>query len=63
MQPNMKMLQEMQRQMQKIQHELGETIVEGQSGGGLVTVQVTACEGCQKPPANPYQFPNQARQC
>jgi DNA-binding YbaB/EbfC family protein len=42
MQPNMKMLQEMQRQMQKIQQELGETIVEGQAGGGLVTVQVTA---------------------
>jgi len=42
MQPNMKMLQEMQRQMQKIQQELGETIVEGQAGGGLVTVKVTA---------------------
>jgi len=42
MQPNMKMLQEMQRQMQKIQHELGETLVEGQAGGNLVTVQVTA---------------------
>ncbi len=42
MQPNMKMLQEMQRQMQKIQHELGETIVEGNAGGGLVMVQVTA---------------------
>jgi len=42
MQPNMKMLQEMQRQMQKIQQELGETMVEGQSGGGLVKVQVTA---------------------
>jgi DNA-binding YbaB/EbfC family protein len=42
MQPNMKMLQEMQRQMQKIQQELGETMVEGQAGGGLVKVQVTA---------------------
>ena len=42
MQPNMKMLQDMQRQMQKIQQELGETIVEGQAGGGLVKVQVTA---------------------
>jgi DNA-binding YbaB/EbfC family protein len=42
MQPNMKMLQEMQRQMQKIQQELGETLVEGQAGGGLVKVQVTA---------------------
>ncbi len=42
MQPNMKMLQEMQRQMQKIQQELGETLVEGQAGSGLVKVQVTA---------------------
>lgn len=42
MQPNMKMLQDMQRQMQKIEQELGETIVEGQAGGGLVKVQVTA---------------------
>jgi len=42
MQPNMKMLEEMQRQMQKIQHELGETMIEGQAGGGLVKVQVTA---------------------
>ncbi len=41
-QPNMKMLQEVQRQMQKIQQELGETIVEGQSGGGLVRVRVSA---------------------
>ncbi|MCA1666237.1 MAG: YbaB/EbfC family nucleoid-associated protein [Thermomicrobia bacterium] len=32
----------MQRQMQKIQHELGETLVEGQAGSGLVKVQVTA---------------------
>jgi len=36
------MLQEMQRQMQQIQHELGETLVEGQAGGGLIMVQVTA---------------------
>lgn len=41
-QPNMKMLQEMQKQMERIQLELGETIVEGAAGGGLVTVQVTA---------------------
>lgn len=42
MQPNMKMLQEMQKQMQRIQQELGETVIEGQSGGGLVKVRMTA---------------------
>lgn len=41
MQPNMRMLQQMQNRIQKIQGELGETIVEGSSGGGMVTVQVT----------------------
>lgn len=42
MQPNMNMLREMQKQMERIQKELGETVVEGQSAGGLVTVQMTA---------------------
>ncbi|MCO5176641.1 MAG: YbaB/EbfC family nucleoid-associated protein [Thermomicrobiales bacterium] len=41
MQPNMRMLQQMQNRIQKIQGELGETIVEGTAGGGMVTVHVT----------------------
>lgn len=42
MQPDMNMLQEMQRQMERIQAELGETIITGTAGNGLVTVQMTA---------------------
>lgn len=41
MQPNMRMLQQMQNRIQKIQEELGETVVEGTAGGGMVTVQVS----------------------
>lgn len=37
---NMKMVQQMQTKMMKIQAELAETIVEGSAGGGVVTVQV-----------------------
>lgn len=38
---NMKMIQQMQSRLEKIQRELAETIIEGTSGGGVVTVQVT----------------------
>jgi DNA-binding YbaB/EbfC family protein len=38
---NMKMIQQMQNRLEKIQRELAETIVEGTAGGGVVTVQVT----------------------
>ena len=41
MQPNMKMIQQMQNRMLKIQQELEETIVQGSAGGGVVTVEVT----------------------
>ncbi len=41
MQPNMKMIQQMQNRLLKIKQELGETIVEGTAGGGVVTAQVT----------------------
>jgi len=34
----MKQAQAMQQNMQKVQEELGKTIVEGQSGAGMVTV-------------------------
>jgi DNA-binding YbaB/EbfC family protein len=38
---NMKMIQQMQNRLEKIQRELAETIIEGSSGGGVVTAQVT----------------------
>jgi DNA-binding YbaB/EbfC family protein len=37
----MRMIQQMQNRIAKIQEELGETIVEGTAGGGMVTAQVT----------------------
>ena len=41
MSANMKMIQQMQNRLAKIQQELEETVVEGTSGGGVVTAQVT----------------------
>jgi DNA-binding YbaB/EbfC family protein len=38
---NMKAIQQMQMRLEKIQKELGETIVEGSAGGGVVTATVT----------------------
>jgi DNA-binding YbaB/EbfC family protein len=38
---NMKMIQQMQARLEKMQRELAETIVEGSAGGGAVTAQVT----------------------
>jgi DNA-binding YbaB/EbfC family protein len=37
---NMKMVQQMQNRLMKIQQELAETTVEGTAGGGVVKVQV-----------------------
>ena len=37
---NMKAIQQMQMRMEKIQKELGETIVEGTAGGGVVKATV-----------------------
>jgi DNA-binding YbaB/EbfC family protein len=37
---NMKMVQQMQNRMMKIQEELAETTIEGTAGGGVVTVHV-----------------------
>lgn len=39
MQPSMKMIQQMQNRMAKIQQELEETEVEGSAGGGVVTAK------------------------
>jgi nucleoid-associated protein EbfC len=41
---NMKMIQQMQNKMAKIQQELEETVVEGTSGGGVVTAAVTGAK-------------------
>ncbi len=41
MQPNMKMIQQMQNRMAKIQQKLDETVIEGSSGGGVVKAEVT----------------------
>jgi DNA-binding YbaB/EbfC family protein len=38
---NMKMIQQMQTRLEKMQRELAETIVEGSAGGGMVKAQVT----------------------
>lgn len=38
MQPSMKMIQQMQNRMAKIQEELEQTEIEGSAGGGVVTV-------------------------
>ncbi|MBA3274393.1 MAG: YbaB/EbfC family nucleoid-associated protein [Chloroflexia bacterium] len=40
-QPSMRMIQQMQNRMAKIQEELDETIVTGTAGGGVVTAEVT----------------------
>jgi len=41
MQPNMKMIQQMQNRMAKIQQELDEAVVEGTAGGGVVKAEVS----------------------
>jgi DNA-binding YbaB/EbfC family protein len=47
MQPNMKMIQQMQNRMMKIQQELEETVVEGTAGGGVVKVAVNGQRAMQ----------------
>jgi hypothetical protein len=37
----MKMIQQMQTRLEKMQRELAETVVEGTAGGGVVRAQVT----------------------
>ena len=44
MQPNMRMIQQMQNRMAKIQEELGETTVSAGAGGDMVTVEVTGLQ-------------------
>ncbi len=47
MQPNMRMIQQMQNKIAKMQEELGNTVVEGTAGGGMVTVQVNGLKQVQ----------------
>ncbi len=44
---NMKMIQQMQNRMAKIQQELEETVVEGSAGGGVVVARVTGSKEFQ----------------
>ena len=44
MQPNMRMIQQMQNRMAKIQEELGETTVSAGAGGDMVIVEVTGLQ-------------------
>lgn len=44
MQPNMRMLQQMQTRMAKIQEELGEQTITATAGGGMVTIEVTGLQ-------------------
>lgn len=53
MQPNMKMLQQMQNRIQKMQQELEETSVEGTAGGGAVVVAVNGLRAVQSVKINP----------
>ena len=53
MQPNMKMLQQMQNRMMKIQQELEETVVEGTAGGGAVRVTVNGLRSVQSVKIDP----------
>ncbi|HET9017051.1 MAG TPA: YbaB/EbfC family nucleoid-associated protein [Thermomicrobiaceae bacterium] len=47
MQPNMKMLQQMQNRLLKMQEELANTTVEGTAGGGAVRVAVNGMRAVQ----------------
>lgn len=47
MQPNRKMIQQMQNQLLKMQEELAQTVVEGTAGGGAVRVEVNGMRQVQ----------------
>jgi len=53
MQPNMKMLQQMQNRIQKMQQELEETEVEGTAGGGAVRITVNGLRNVQSVKIDP----------
>ncbi len=53
MQPNLKMLQQMQERMLKIQEELGQATVEATAGGGAVKVVMTGHQVVQSVKIDP----------
>ncbi|GBD18649.1 Nucleoid-associated protein YbaB [bacterium HR27] len=48
MQPNMRLLKQVQEQLAKLQAELGELVVEGSAGGGAVRVEVNGLRQVQR---------------
>lgn len=53
MQPNMRMIQQMQNRMAKIQEELAQQTVSASAGGGAVTVEFTGLQEIQAIKINP----------
>jgi DNA-binding YbaB/EbfC family protein len=49
----MKMIQQMQNRMAKIQQELEDTIIEGSAGGGVVKAEVTGQRGLKSVKIDP----------
>ena len=47
MQPNMRMIQQMQTRMAKIQEELGQQTISASAGGGAVTIEVSGLQELQ----------------
>ncbi len=47
-QPNMRLLKQVQEQLAKLQAELGELVVEGSAGGGAVRVEVNGLRQVQR---------------
>ena len=53
MQPNMKMIQQMQQRLLKAQEELGNETVEGSAGGGAVTIRMNGHKQVQSVKIDP----------
>ena len=53
MQPNMKMIQQMQQRLLKAQEELGNESVEGTAGGGAVTIKMNGHKQVQSVKIDP----------
>ena len=53
MQPNMKMIQQMQQRLMKAQEELGNETVEGTAGGGAVTITMNGHKQVQSVKIDP----------
>ena len=53
MQPNMKMIQQMQQRLMKAQEQLGNETVEGTAGGGAVTITMNGHKQVQSVKIDP----------